>query len=120
MKKILSIGFSVMLLGMAVSASADIINGGFESGLTGWTSTGTTSVTSAGFDIRTNNALSTVGVGTQSVKVGDEIAWGFSGPEYSSVSQSWAKSSTFDHLYFAWAAVFSAKRVPSMGPGCPR
>ncbi|GAM10006.1 PEP-CTERM motif protein [Geobacter sp. OR-1] len=94
------------ILSMAVSAGAEIINGGFETGtLTGWNSSGQTSIVSAGFDQRTNNNLNKVGIGSNAAKVGDQNAWGYSGNQYSSISQQWVKTDTFSHLYFAWAAV---------------
>lgn len=109
MKKIMtSAALAAALLGMAISARADIINGDFETGnLAGWTPSGTTSVTSVGTDVNTGGALQTVAYGNHSAKVGDEIAWamGRDGPEYSSLSQDWVKTSAFDKLTFAWAAV---------------
>ncbi len=100
--------FSLLALSMASTpAIADITNGGFEdSTFNGWTTSGETSVTSAGFDSRTNNNLSTVAVGDHSARAGDPVARlldGHSGN--SSIQQTWTKTSTFDHLYFDWAAV---------------
>lgn len=100
---------SLLTVGLLATATwADIINGGFETNnFSGWTTTGQTNITNAGFDARTNNALSTVapGLGTHSARVGDQDAYGYVGSSSSSISQTWTKSSTFDHLYFAWAAV---------------
>jgi hypothetical protein len=63
-------------------------------------------ITSAGTDPLTNGAVSLVGNGTHSARVGDPYAplvdqyYGTS-----SATQQWVKSSTFSHLYFNWAAV---------------
>ena len=110
MKRILflsmMLGFVALLAGLwAAPASADIVNGGFESGLTGWTSSGDVSQTNAGLDPRTNNALSMVGIGSHSARVGDENAWGYVRPQYSSISQTWTVGNTFKDLYFYWSAV---------------
>jgi hypothetical protein len=108
MKKSMVAGIALGLCALTVSGNAwaNIINGGFETGdLTGWTTSGQTSVTNAGTDVRTNNNLSMVYAGSHSAKVGDETAWGYSGSEYSSISQSWTRDNTFDALYVYWAAV---------------
>jgi len=97
--------FSILVVA-ALAQAADIVNGGFETGnLSGWTSTGQTSVTSAGTDPRTNNNLSLVGVGTHSALVGDATAYGYAGSMSSSITQNFTRGTTYDHLYFAWAAV---------------
>ena len=96
----------VALVAFAVPAFADINNGGFENGtLSGWVTSGQTNVTSVGTDPRTNNNLSMVGVDTHSARVGDQNAWGFTGSEYSSLTQTFTVGSGFTDLYFAWAAV---------------
>ena len=112
MKKVLNATLALSFMAMVTSSVAlgDIINGGFEvpspgGSLTGWTTAGTTAVTNAGTDIRTNNNLSTVYAGLHSAKVGDEVAWGVTGPYESSISQSWVADNTFDKLYVYWAAV---------------
>ena len=105
-KWLVEIALTLCLFFIAVPAGADIVNGGFEAGsLAGWVTTGQTSLTNAGFDPRTNNVLSLVGVDSHSAKVGDQTAFGYTGSQYSSLSQVWEKGATFDHLYFAWAAV---------------
>jgi hypothetical protein len=104
MRKIIVALFLVAL--MASPAFADIVNGGFESGtFTGWSTSGTTAVVGVGTDPRANN-MSTVGVigSTFSAKVGDETAYGFSGPANSSISQTFM-AGVYNDLYFAWAAV---------------
>jgi hypothetical protein len=118
MKKALIFLCVLSIVAIAIPAFADIINGGFEDGLfTGWSSTGDTSLTSAGYDPRAGGTnLSTVGVGTYSAKVGDQIAWQLSnqdppnGPlptraRYSSIYQQFTVGNGFTDLYFAWAAV---------------
>jgi hypothetical protein len=105
-KRLSSIFLTASFVSITSFAHAEIINGGFETGnLDSWTSTGQTSVTNAGLDIRTNSNLNMVGTGNHSAMVGNAVAFGFSGDQYSSLSQQWAKGDTFDHLYFAWAAV---------------
>jgi hypothetical protein len=105
MKKTLLFLCVLSMMAFSVSAFADITNGGFENGsLTPWISTGDTSVTSAGYDPRTNNNLSMVGVGTHSAKVGDEFASAYGGSATSSISQQFSAGTVTD-LYFAWAAV---------------
>lgn len=102
MKKIVLV--LALLVLAAAPASADIINGGFESGnLSGWTVTGQTSVVSGGTDPRTLGHLSLPGVGGFSAMVGDAVAWGFTGSQSSSISQQFTSDGT--DLYFAWAAV---------------
>jgi len=109
MKKVLSVLGLGLLLGLLImpqAARADIQNGGFEDGvLTPWISTGQTNITNAGTDPRTNNALSMVGIGTHSARVGDENAYGYVGSATSSVTQTFTLGSGFTTLYFAWAAV---------------
>jgi PEP-CTERM motif len=107
MRKFLALILAVVFVGCVSTAMADINNGGFESGTTaGWTTAGQVTVTSAGFDPRTNNNLSLVGVGTHSAMVGDQTAYGFTGSASSSISQTWTvQAGDNTNLYFAWAAV---------------
>ena len=107
MKKTLIFLCALTMVAVAVPAYADIINGGFESGLTGWTSAGDTSVTAASNDPRTNNVLPTVFSGDHSAKVGDEFAsiYVINGNLTSSISQQFLVGSGFTDLYFSWAAV---------------
>ncbi len=106
MKTILRLIVGICAIALCSPAFAEITNGGFESGdFTGWDRSGSTNITSAGSDPRTNNALSLVGEGTHSARVGDERAYGYGGTRYSSIRQTWAVGSTFSDLYFAWAAV---------------
>lgn len=107
MRKFLIAALTIFVLGFATTAMADIQNGGFESGtLTGWNSSGQVSVTSAGTDPRTNGALSLVGSGSHSAMVGDQDAFGYTGDQYSSLSQSWTvQAGDNANLYFNWAAV---------------
>jgi hypothetical protein len=83
------------------------MNGGFEwNNFLGWTTGGSCSLTSSGTDARTLGALSTVGIGLHSVKVGDENAWGYTGPQYSSIKQKeLVGAGDLNDLYFVWAAV---------------
>lgn len=106
-KTILKVLLAVCIIAIGSPAlAADITNGGFEDdNFTGWTTSGQTSITSVGTDPRTNNNLALVGVGTHSARVGDEIAWEMSGNSSSSISQTFTGGSTFNNLYFAWAAV---------------
>lgn len=113
MRKNVIVICAVAMLLFAVTTApvmADIVNGGFESGdFTGWTTSvgGQFSVTSVGTDPRTNNALSTVGNGTHSARVGDPVAPLLDG-NYNdpfTLQQTWVKTSDFSHLYFNWAAV---------------
>jgi len=100
---------ALMLIGVSqtVFAFPDFINGGFEDGnFNGWTAAGSYNITSAGWDVRTNNNLQMVGTDLHSARVGNEDAWGYTGPEYSSISQRETVQATdLQDLYFAWAAV---------------
>jgi hypothetical protein len=108
--------FAACVIAVSSPAFADIINGGFEEGtFNGWTTAGKTSITSASEDPRANGALSAVGNRSHSAMVGDPYAPFADGYwRNSSVTQTWAKSSAFSHLYFNWAAV---ALVPVEGPG---
>lgn len=66
-----------------------ITNGDFESGnLDGWKTSGQTSVSAAGLDPITNNALERVAEGQYSAMIGDEIPWmGESAEQQSSLEQ---------------------------------
>ena len=105
MKRILLVAALLVLAGGP--AFADIINGGFETGLlTGWTTAGTAAVTGAGLDPRTNNNVGLVAVGTHSVRIGDEVPWAVTGPMTSTISQAWTVlASDPTDLYFDWAVV---------------
>jgi len=107
MKTVLKLLLAICLIAVGSSAfAADIVNGGFEDGtFNGWTTSGQTSITSAGTDPRTNNALALVDDGSHSARVGDQNAWGYTGDESSSITQTFIGGSTFTDLYFAWAAV---------------
>jgi hypothetical protein len=107
--KRLAITAVLVLMGLAGTAYAfpNFINGGFEDGsFYGWSTSGTTAITNAGFDPRTNNLLQTVGDGAHSARVGDQNAWAFGSPQYSSISQTETVQTTdLQDLYFSWAAV---------------
>lgn len=107
MKKLALAAVLVLVLSGTAHALPDFINGGFEdNNFNGWATSGQTSITNAGFDPRTNNALATVGDGNHSARVGDQDAWGFTGDQYSSVRQTeTVGAADLQNLYFAWAAV---------------
>jgi hypothetical protein len=111
MRKLLIIfGVSVLLFAIGAPASANIVNGGFETGtFTGWTVSGQANVVGNGTDPRTNGNISTLapigGGNTYSARVGNEISWQVAGSMTSTISQTWTKDNTFASLNFAWAAV---------------
>lgn len=107
MKTVLKVLIAVCIIAIGSPAfGVDITNGGFEdNSFAGWTTSGQTSITSAGTDARTNGNVSLVLVGDHSAKVGDQDAYGYTGSYSSSISQTFTGGSTFDNLYFAWAAV---------------
>lgn len=98
---------AVSLFLLSTTCFGGFINGGFEGGNTnGWTSVGTSGVVTPAFDIRTNNALKTVSWGSYSARIGDETAWGFSGPETSTITQTSIVAPGDDSdLYFNYAVV---------------
>lgn len=104
MRKFLVLVGLLALVAWAPAASAGIINGGFETGnLTGWTPTGQVSVVGAGTDPRTLGNLVLPGIDSFSARVGDQNAWGYTGSQASSITQTFVADAT--DLYFAWAAV---------------
>jgi hypothetical protein len=98
---------AILLLCVATSSYATVINGGFEAGNTSpWITTGTAGVVTPGLDIRTNNNLNMVYNGTYSAMIGDQFAWGFGGPEFSSISQTETVTAGDNtDLYFYYAVV---------------
>jgi len=103
---VLKVLLAACIIAVSSPAFAEIINGGFEdNNLNGWTTSGTTAITSAGFDVRTVGVLPMVGVGTHSAKVGDENAFNYISPDPSSIAQTWTLGATSTTLYFGWAAV---------------
>ena len=102
MKRIAVLAVLLALVGVPAFAGG-IINGGFETGLSGWTTSGQVTTSFLGSDPRTNNVLGLPIYGTASARVGDDTAFNYGGSSQSSLSQTWLADST--DLYFKWAAV---------------
>lgn len=70
----------LVALGSTAPAIADsnvLVNGDFEDGtVRGWQTQGNVTIVSDGVDSYTNGALKTVGGGTRSARIGDDIPWG--------------------------------------------
>lgn len=87
---LLLIGGLLLSLGLRSEVSAQsAFDWNFENGdLSGWTAMGDVAIIGPGIDPQTDSAMEQVAQGQQSLRIGDEIAWGGRGNQFSSVERT--------------------------------